>query len=261
MNKLRIITNESPNIGGGLLVTDNKESPSISFANSEGTIINITGEDGTFRPIYSSELNNKLIKRDWNITERKYISSEKLRLKIQPSTGDIDIIMGSTVGIDVCNLEGISEESIESFREEFESILSTMTKNEIYFYNSIKSVVDILNGTLVLSIIDYESDSYTNTVNLKPLINSYPYESVKGKVDLNIQYSKLGKIYNKEITFEAFRYEYGENGLEVISNNIIEELEVDVVMEYYDNLIRVLPKSREVNECIISNCTITYGNI
>lgn len=261
MNKLRIITNEIPDIGGGLLVTDNKEYPSISFTNSEGTIINITDEDGVFRPIHSSELNNKLIKRDWNITERKYIRSEKLILKTQPSTGDIDTVIGSTTGISVCNLEGISEENIEAFREEFESILSTMTKNEIYFYNSIKSVVDILNGTLILSIIDYESDSYTNTVNLKPLINSYPYESVKGKVDLSIQYSKSGKIYSKDITFEAFRYEYGENGLEAVSTDIIEELGVDVVVEYYDNLIRVLPKSKDINECIISNCTITYGNI
>ena len=35
----------------------------------------------------------------------------------------------------------------------------------------------------------------------------------------------------------------------------------DVLVEYVDGVVRVIPGSDEVGECIISNCLVTYGHI
>ena len=68
----------------------------------------------------------------------------------------------------------------------------------------------------------------------------------------------MEKLYTKETTFSGFNLLNNE-----ITNNTpyVENINSDVVIEYVGNIIRVVPTSLNVNECIISNCTITYGKL
>ena len=49
--------------------------------------------------------------------------------------------------------------------------------------------------------------------------------------------------------------------IQLISKDYIEEIGSDIVIECVNNIIRVVSKSTDIDECIISNCTITYGKL
>mgnify|MGYP000835266034 FL=1 len=149
--------------------------------------------------------------------------------------------------------------------------------NEIYLYSTSKNVVDILNNSITIDVIPFNSDIYTNTVDLTELMNYSVSPGVSTKIDLGIQYSKYEtryvedpedkeklilvgneKLYSKETTFSGSRY--NKQG-ELISKDYIEEIGSDIVIECVNNIIRVVSKSTDIDECIISNCTITYGKL
>lgn len=269
--KLNIITSNNTEDLNILSIINNEDKSSISYMTENNGQINITNEGSRFRPIRLSELKKKLEQRDWNITERKYISdvnSEKpiLKVKLTPSTEAIDVIDSTNdvsgkyiTGVPVSNPEGISDNLKEAFENDpnYKSILDSMIGNEIYIYNSSRNIIDFVNNSMIISAIKYNSDSYTNTLNLDKLINKSAISNLSGKVDLTVQYSKDDKIINHDITFEAFKF--NNSGLE--NMDFIEEINSDVVVEYSNNTVRVIPISDNINECIIRNCTITYGNI
>ena len=158
---------------------------------------------------------------------------------------------------------------------------NNMNSSEIYLYSVKKNTVDILENSVTIDVIPYNSDIYTSTVDLNGLVGYCIPFSEKGKVtskvDVGIQYSKteeiyiedensetgyiteeMEKLYTKETTFSGFNLLNNE-----ITNNTpyVENINSDVVIEYVGNIIRVVPTSLNVNECIISNCTITYGKL
>ena len=152
-----------------------------------------------------------------------------------------------------------------------------MNNNEIYLYSTSKNVVDILNNSITIDVIPFNSDIYTNTVDLTELMNYSVSPGVSTKIDLGIQYSKYEtryvedpedkeklilvgneKLYSKETTLSGPRY--NKQG-ELISKDYIEEIGSDIVIECVNNIIRVVSKSTDIDECIISNCTITYGKL
>lgn len=266
--KLNIITagTEEKN---KLTIINNEDNYNLAYLTNDNTQVNITNESSRYRPIRMSELKKLLESRDWNITERKYVnvSGDKvyLKLKIGKSSGPVDIIDSTmdkqndvVVGITVCNEGYLSSASKEQFNNEYKTELENMTGNEIYIYNSSRNVVDFINNSIVINAIKYDSDSYTNTLNLDDLINNSAHSGISSKVDLTIQYSKGSSIINHDTAFEAFRFG-DDNNLE--SNNFVEDINSDVILEYINNTIKVMPNSDDVNECIIRNCTITYGNI
>ena len=269
--KLKMVTAGDENIINQLIIIANKDNYNLAYKTEDNSQITVTN-DSRYRPLRISELKKLLESRDWNITERKYISNpdntlnDILKLKIGVSSGPIDIInsttdtdsSGTVTGVAVSTRVVPSPQLKEQFINTYKNILGSMTGNEIYIYNSSRNIVDFINNSIVINAIKYDSDSYTNILNLDDLVNNSAHSGISSKVDLTIQYSKGSRIINHDTAFEAFRF--GDDN-EIESNNFIEDINSDVVLEYFNNIIRVIPSSDDVNECIIRNCTITYGNI
>ena len=221
----------------------------ISYKDDQGNIINVTNESSKFRSVHCSELYENLKDRDWNITERRYVNnSEELMIKILKGSSDVDSISvdSSNIGIKACNLNGISEDDKESFRTEYENILSDMKNNEIYLYSSIKKMIDLMDNTIVIELV--RPEFYTNSLNLEELIKKN-YGNF-AKIDISIQYTKNEKVFNFCTSF---------NGIPIV--NFMENINKDLALEVINGVIRIIPKSSKIKECIISNCTVTYGNV
>ena len=81
---------------------------------------------------------------------------------------------------------------------------------------------------------------------------------------MSIQYSKVDDksvIYSNDITFNGFSTVTSNNKLSINFNNITQTVNDEVIVEFIDGLIRLFPNKDNILECIISNCTITYGNL
>ena len=273
MNKLSIVTSselmpEDQLNKIYLLGNDENSNLAYNIKNSDGEIIPVTIslESSDFRPLRCSEVANKLEEREWNVTERIYISnptdfdnSEKKKKKDKP-TEYIDLINSSdeSLGITITNSsQDISEEKKTEFRDKYKQILDDMNKNEVYIYNSSRNTVDFIDNSVIFNAIEYDSDSYTNILSLNELVSNFVHPGVSCKVDLTIQYSKGENIINYDTTFEAFKY----NDTTLDNSGFIEDINSEVILEYSNNVIKVMPKSRNINECIIRNCTLTYGNL
>lgn len=257
--------------------------------------------DSSLRLSRISELDRRLRARDWNITGRRYTSplgdlwnSENVDLYYSESgtSSDSNIISDETVGTKLIHPEA-SEENKKSLEEEIKKLSSlndggrileiynSMMSSEIYLYSTIKNTVDILNNSITIDVIPYNSDIYTNILDLSKLTEYSISPGVSTRIDIGIQYSKnipeevidpdsgvvteinyVEKLYSKETTFVGFKYVASDNGdTSLVSNNYIESVGTDVVIEYINNVIRVVPRSSDVDECVISNCTVTYGKL
>ena len=273
MNKLSIVTSselmpEDQLNKIYLLGNDENSNLAYNIKNSDGEIIPVTIslESSDFRPLRCSEVANKLEEREWNVTERIYISNptdfdnSELKIKKNKPTEYIDLINSSdeSLGITITNSsQDISEEKKTEFRDKYKQILDDMNKNEIYIYNSSRNTVDFIDNSVIFNAIEYDSDSYTNILSLNELVSNFVHPGVSCKVDLTIQYSKGENIINYDTTFEAFKY----NDTTLDNSGFIEDINSEVILEYSNNVIKVMPKSRNINECIIRNCTLTYGNL
>lgn len=297
MKKIELITNNSDNISIKQTSDTNQGYFLVSTDVKGNFQTPLVCNDSNFRVIRASEFNKRLQERDWNITYRKYMDSEK-NLYIcldDKSDGDgfTNIISDNTNSIVVSNYP--TEEDKSSFNEFLNSLKTSgndklvdiyneynnMNSSEIYLYSVKKNTVDILENSVTIDVIPYNSDIYTSTVDLNGLVGyCIPFsekDKVTSKVDVGIQYSKteeiyiedensetgyiteeMEKLYTKETTFGGFNLLNNE-----ITNNTpyVENINSDVVIEYVGNIIRVVPTSLNVNECIISNCTITYGKL
>ena len=136
--------------------------------------------------------------------------------------------------------------------------------NEIYLYDNSTSKIDFLNTQNTICLVEYNSDVYTDTVDLKKILSGIFCKSniTSSKVDLSIQYTKKTEdgnvsLLNHDTTFEGF-YVSGKN-IEI--TNFIETVSEDVDIEYLNGIIKLYPKNNNIIECIISNCTVSYGNI
>lgn len=248
-----------------------------------------------------SELDQRLKLRDWNITGRRYTSplgnswnsdDTKLYFTETGTSGKSNGISKSTSGVELVHPEA-TEENWKKLQEEIDKITSfddsgrlkeiydSMTNNEVYLYSTTKNTVDILNNSITIDVIPYNSDIYTSILDLSPLVTYQVAAGISTRIDLGIQYSKnvaeevtdsesgvvteinyVEKLYSKETTFSGFKYTSSDNGdIELVNNNYVESVGTDIVIEYVNNIIRVVPQSLDVDECIISNCTVTYGNI
>lgn len=263
--KLNIVTSANSGEKEKIFIVGNGAHSNLTYLSSKGEQIDITGEGSEFRPLRCSELFKKLSERDWNITCRKFISTaegedEMLKIKFGNTNSDPIAYINSSnssSGYSASNPSGISEEEKELFRTEYKEILDGMAKNEIYIYNSSKNIIDFVNNSVIINAIKYDSDIYTNTLSLNELLNNSSYPGISGKVDVTIQYSKDNFIVNHDVTFEAFKFSDDK----LTNNNFIEDINSEVIFEYTNNIIKVLPKSNDIDECIIRNCTITYGNL
>lgn len=277
-----------------ILSTDDTESPYIS---ANGVIVNlgdnryntvvVDNRDQSNRPVRESELYNKLLERNWNLPERLQINTEGGIVSLGftvTATKNLDFIdenrdyvqtdfSGETIHYapreedflrdktySVINNSGINidytpdESDLSNFNNTYKDIINMLnSEDNIYLFNTSKYSVDILSDSVTFDVVS--RNSYTNTVSLENLYNYSSNPNVTAKVDVSVRYSKNNVVYTHDLTFEAFEKDSG------IKNNIIDSSNDDIILEYLENVIRVIPGNNDVDECIISNCTVTYGNI
>lgn len=247
--------------------------------------VNIVKEDNVslFRPIRCSELLNKLSSRGWNMMGVKYLTfglDQIIRNHLEPGNLTNSDYLTGILNIDTSSSENtvakvgspvskfVREDEVDFINESYKKTFGDMDgTNEIWFYRSSKDSIDIPNGTIVKDIIDYGSDIYTNTVCFTEIARHAAHKDLSAKVDLTIQYTKMDRrasiettgphIYSRDITFEGFN----NKDCKLTYNNFVEEIERDVNIEYINGILKVMPLTENVIECIIRKCTITYGNI
>lgn len=235
--------------------------------NNSGKLERCDNYESPFRPVTVSELFNKLGERDWNIVGRKYIDGNKeLRTAINSGSDRIEKTGCYTVSPSneiIINRES-DLENLESLKVEHSDIIQ-MFKNmkeskTVYLYNTSELVFDILNGSVTMDLVD--SDQYISTLSLENLFKRVSVSGVSAKVDLSIKYSKNNQIYSHNMVFDAFKYPNTPDEIvRYTGNNFIKLINDEVNVEYIDSVIRVVPDNPEIDECIISNCTVTYGNL
>lgn len=295
MKKIELITTTSDNISISQVTGQEDEKEYYLTGNNRALVCN----DSNYRMTRISELSNKLKLRDWNVTNRRFVipgedgSEGNLRVCIDDyskGSGIINEVDENTKSIEIDKYELTEKEKSQfnsyldylknnknNYLKEIYNLYNSMNNNEIYLYSTSKNVVDILNNSITIDVIPFNSDIYTNTVDLTELMNYSVSPGVSTKIDLGIQYSKYEtryvedpedkeklilvgneKLYSKETTFSGPRY--NKQG-ELISKDYIEEIGSDIVIECVNNIIRVVSKSTDIDEYIISNCTITYGKL
>lgn len=295
MKKIELITTTSDNISISQVTGQEDEKEYYLTGNNRALVCN----DSNYRMTRISELSNKLKLRDWNVTNRRFVipgedgSEGNLRVCIDDyskGSGIINEVDENTKSIEIDKYELTEKEKSQfnsyldylknnknNYLKEIYNLYNSMNNNEIYLYSTSKNVVDILNNSITIDVIPFNSDIYTNTVDLTELMNYSVSPGVSTKIDLGIQYSKYEtryvedpedkeklilvgneKLYSKKTTFSGPRY--NKQG-ELISKDYIEEIGSDIVIECVNNIIRVVSKSTDIDECIISNCTITYGKL
>lgn len=294
MKKIELITTTSKDLSISQVTGTDNDKEYYLTGNNKALVCN----DSNYRVSRISELSNRLKLRDWNVTNRRFSFDKgedlpgKLQICIEDYSngpGVVNEINEETKSIVIDKYELTEEERAEfnnyleylknnnnKYLKEIYNLYNNMNSSEIYLYSTSKNVVDILNNSITIDVIPYNSDIYTNTLNLVSLINYHISPKISAKIDLGIQYSKSEvryekgqgdklvaiteeKLYSKETTFSA-NSSYNQKG-ELISEDYIEEVGTDIIIEYIDNIIRVIPKSANIDECIISNCTVTYGKL
>ena len=245
------------------------------------------GEGIDFRPIHCTELREKLKEKGW-LNEGFKIYYEN-RIK-DPNT-NVEVIIrtykyklpSDTInytisdnyiddGLPIINTstESLGSPDIMITKSELEQISSgvTNTFNEIFgeqkgerelkINRSTRNQVDIVENSKTIIAIDSSSTSiYTNTIDLNDLVNHAIIPGLTAKVDVTFMYSTDNFIGGGDITFTAFKY--NENS-ELVKDNLIFD-RGKVIIEYINGIVRIFPMSNDINECILSDVVITYGNL
>lgn len=288
--KARIITTEELTITNNelpdrilylVLDKENVSNSYIAFKES-GVVIKVSVDNlSQNRAITCSELVERLKNKNWLLPKLIYV--------VEKEGGDFDIV-AKELNISFYSptpiLKYEDEKSIstpetitnQEFDEAWDNIFGAiedlnrdMVRNtienmantgEIYLYSSSKELVDLLAGSRTVNLVDPKSDIYTNSIDTKVIIEGKIINStstINSKIDLSIQYTMGNKniIYTHDVIFSGFSVEGGVLKLP----NIINRVGDDIVIEYIDGIIRVIPVSQNVNECIINSCSITYGNL
>lgn len=266
---LRVVSTE--NTGDLRIINSGENSYLVN-----GELIVTERDKSSDRPLHCSELDKKLKLRNWHKFDTKFISTtgelySRMYSKIQPND-IIDIINTNPESEDIeeysnyaflnsdKNLEDLINDKKDEIEILYEKIFGAMKEREISFYSIQKEVIDILDGSVVFDLIKYGSAEYTDTVSLGEVLKLPHAPTEYGRIDLGIQYTKLGdddtfKIYCKETTFTAFTTIDGT----LVINELVGDLDNEIQFEFINGVIKVSPLINDISECIISNCTLTYG--
>lgn len=211
------------------------------------TSLKIVNEEGDFRIEGSILFNGKTPVLGMDLLERPLYGNE-----IDSAINTHFVEENRTVGSDgklYRDEKVISDHAIDI------SEMNYYMKNyeiEKTLYSSSKMVVDILNDQIVVDLI--EPDQYTSSIDLQRVEKKMIQPGLSAKVDLSVKYTKGTSICAKDLTFEAFSYD----DTTLKRNDFISRFDSDVIVEYVDGVVRVIPIVIDVTECIISNCVVTY---
>lgn len=255
MKKLDFITPENRTEKMKLFIDNN----TLAYYDESGEKHKLLDLKSNDRPVYISELYERLKNRHFNITERKVVNDDRLYLHPDTTvTGTSDFNKQTYTSSDSSKslllhdiLIGPSE--VTAFTNEYMKTISTSS-----FYSSSKITVDILESSITVDLIN--KNTYTNTISLQTIEKKTAKPGISGKIDLTVKYTKNYRIFGQDLTFEAFKYNDSEINPESSKLDFVSTLG-DVRVEYTNGVIRVIPESTDVDECIISNCILTYGCI
>jgi hypothetical protein len=275
---LNIVTAEEPTTPDRLFINGDGEASVISYK-TEDDIIVLSEGSSRFRPIHCSELDVKLKKRGYNLVGTRFIRRDESgsltsELWYDTTKPDASIPGVDTVSIvqdensQIRTLPGMIRVSGSDYpsaliQEEYNSIFGQMnTINEIQFYSSSMSTVNLIENLVELDLIRPDSDTYTSVLNLNELTYYNAKPGISCVLDITIQYSKGVNIYSRDLTIPAFHYNRADDNTPILDvTNYLTEINGDVQVEYIDKTLRVEPLHSEVDECIIYRCTATYGNL
>ena len=220
----------------------------------EDIINNLTSNE---RPLYLSELLTRINRRNLSIPMLRVIKNGKLYQYLGNYGRDASRPTLPLVNTeDNSNIVNIFPELLlDNFNldELYSNVLNMKAIDGKTFYNSSKVVVDFLTSTIT---VDYLSDKeYTNTVSLIDVQKKLTTPGISCMVDLSVKYTKKDEevIYYKNLTFNAFTIGEEEDF------DFISSLDNEVTVEYVGGIVRVIPETLDIEECIISNCILTYG--
>ena len=156
----------------------------------------------------------------------------------------------------------MDSETMSTFNKEiYNNVIKMKESEDITIYNSSKMVINIIDESIAIDLVD--DDQYTNTISLDGIERKISKANLSGKIDLTVKYTKGGVIYGQDLTFSAFKYSNDVNSPELTREDFVSSLgqtsDPDVMVEYIDGVIRSISESEDVDECIISNCVLTYG--
>lgn len=236
------------------------------------------GFSSSEKPVTCTELFSKLQAKGWGRSSGRFImesgSGNALRYRTY-SPDDlpnncIDVINTGYVALDgTSQLDDSFEiypkshtvrEHIEEqeLKEKIDNIFgSSMSGDEVVFHDSSKVSVDVLDHSFIFDLILPQSGIYTNTLDLNEIIKYSSTPGLMGTANITVLFSKSGNVYSKNMIFQVFRYKT-DGSLAVTE---FEEEFMDVKVCFYSGVIEVFPLTPEVNEYIISNCTVVYGKI
>ncbi len=278
--KLKLVTTKSED-KRDLYITSDRDNNYFLAYQDENSGIEIrvgTSTGSKYRPIYASELVEKLRDNKWLHNKNLSIDVEGNIIYCLDSDGldrtypTYEISLGKLSSFPLTNKDTISEYQFEEvwsnlFKDlpsgstEIKTEIENMAKSkEIYLFNDSSEEIDFLNTSNSATLIEYNSGVYTNSLDLKGILSGKICESdiTTLKVDLSVQYSNSsGLVFNHDTTFEGLAVENGK----ITLSNFIEEVGSDITIEYLNGIIRVFPERDEIIECIISNCSVTYGNL
>lgn len=287
MLKARIITDNrsiGDNITDCLYISEAKTDDAyLAYIDSKNNVeIRVgIGKLNKDRSIYCSELLKKIKKSNWFLHKRLVIDGalDKFDIKLLPdeskfpqpiyymidsglkdlqqvnTSDDLDIFEFNNIWGSIFNK--INPELATQWETQINNMLES---NEIYLYNSSKGIINILESSKEVNLMENSSDIYTDTLDLRSIFFGETLnENIKNKVDLSIQYSILGddKIYSTDVCFNGFSFKDSK----LVSNDFIKKINEEVIIEYLNGIIRVIPNSDKVLECIINSCIVTYGNL
>ena len=182
------------------------------------------------------------------------VTVSELTRKLEDNNNTINIIQ---IIEDLSN-NSYSIEDIEYVKSMYSKIINNSPEeedsNKIYNIEvdprKTRSTSNLLGDKVVLDFVEFEnsitfdllSDSeYTSIVNLSDIKGTY------GMAEVCIKYSIEDNIRSYNTIIDIF------------GGNIIEEVDDIITLEYIGKVLKVIPKSNTISECIINNCRITYG--
>ena len=182
--------------------------------------------------------------------------SDLIRLEIDGFDDSAEIKQGDIRCIKACDSWFNDLEEIEGdINKRIENIFNYYKKFDVTkeVMDTVDYSVDLSKNSFVVSILS--DTSYTDTINLEDWIiksrkGIYP---ISGKLDISYMYSIGGSMYGGVQTIKAFQYE--EN---VTSKNVIINLG-DIQLEYMDKVLKIYPLSKDVDEVVFTDCTLTIG--
>lgn len=149
----------------------------------------------------------------------------------------------------------ISKDDIETFISDYYTDKKE-EMNDVNLYTSSKVSIDLLEGTISFNMI--KSDEYTNIVNLVGLEGGLR-GGMSCQVEMSVHYTLDGSVHGETLTFTAFECSEDSETVNINRENFVTTLG-NVSVEYLDGIIRAVPVTEEIDECIINSCTVTYGN-